>query len=292
MYFLMKLVVQLLTLGLGVTNAYKVNTGSADGQKKKLGWTGFLTMALFVAGFMQFFGSEYSQKSTVDELKRVNHNLLVMRADHDLSGIEISFKPSSEHWSKIAAEFDKIKSDAGDEFPYRSAPMTAERTDGGWIFDFGAIENKPKGLVRPPQVLPGNKKSKAFEQVIHEALIPLWIKWCCGIETEIEPWRDNYPSAITVSQEKITFTLRPPLLRLNVNTLNSDPTVILRSRKSNDRLPTTFTFRSLDFVVVLDQKIDLNWREENSSGEGDTYIKRTKPFSSGPYKLAVRFRET
>lgn len=292
LYFSLKLVVQLLTLGLGVTNAYKVSTTSETGAKKKLNWTGRFTIALFVAAFLVFFGSEYTQKNTVDELRTVNHNLLVMRADHDLAGIEISFKPSTEQWSRIAAKFNKIKSDAGDEFPYRAAPMTAERTDGGWVFDFGPIENNPKGWVRPAPVLPGNEKSKAFKQVIHEALIPLWIKWCCGIETEIEPWRDNYPSAIKVSQEKITFTLRPPLLRLNVNSLNSDPMITLRSRAGNESLPISLTFRSLDSVIVLDQKIDLNWKEERDSGEGDTYTKRTKPFSSGPYKLLMKFRET
>ena len=292
LYFSMKLVVQLLTLGLGVTNSYKVSTTSETGAKKKLSRTGFFTIALFVAGFLVFFGSEYTQKNTVDELQRVNQNLVVMRGAHDLAGIEISFKPSNEQWSRIAAEFNKIKSDAGDEFPYRAAPMMADRTDGGWVFDFGAIENTQKGWVRPARVLPGNEKTKAFEQVIHEALIPLWIKWCCGIETEIEPWRDNYPSALTVSQEKITFTLRPPFLRLNVNSLNNDPMIAVRSRKGNESLPTSLTFRSLDSVIILDQKIDLNWKEERDSGEGDTYTRRTKPFSSGPYKLVMKFRET
>lgn len=264
---------------------------SGKGWLKPVGW---LTLGMLFIGFFGFIATNYdqgaTQQKTIAELQRVNQSLFSMRVDRDLSGIEISFKPSTQQWSRIAELYSKIKSPAGEEFPYSAATMKAERSGDRWKIDFGPVERK-EGTIRFPQVLSDQENTKAFEDVIHEASIALWIKWGAGSETEIEPWRHEYASAIMVSQDIIALTLVPPLIKLNLNSLNGNPTLILRSRDERSSLPRSLRFRSLDSVIALDQTIDLDWKkEERHSDDGDTYIKRTKPYISGPHRLQITFR--
>src|SRR5229473_5264811 len=130
---ILKVVSQILVLIVGVASAIQAHrfpTGHAG--KKRLNRIGWLTLAMLLVGFGVFLATEAAQQDTIVELQRVNKNLLNMRADHDLSGIEISFKPSTEQWSRIANLYSRIRSPAklpaGEEFPYSAATMKAERT--------------------------------------------------------------------------------------------------------------------------------------------------------------------
>src|ERR1700686_127323 len=292
---ILKMVSQVLILAVGVASAIQAHRfPTGDAGKKKLNPIGWLTLAMLLVGFVVFLATEAAQQDTIAELQRVNKNLLNMRADHDLSGIEISFKSSTEQWSRIAELYSKIKSPAkfppGEEFPYSAATMKAERRGDAWKIDFGPVSRK-EGTVRFSPILPGQENSKAFEEVVNQASIALWIRWGGGIETEIEPWRHEYPSAIMVSQDMIPLTLVPPLIKLNVNSLNSNPTIILRSRNDENSLPKNLRFGSLDSSIVFDKTIALDWKkEERSSDDGDDYIKKTKPYISGPNRLQVTFR--
>lgn len=295
MTVLLKYLSQILIVVVGVTSviqAHRLPKGSRS--KKWLTPVGWLTFGMLFIGFFGFVATDYdkdaSQQKTIAELKRVNQSLFSMRVDRDLSGIEISFKPSADQWLRIAELTSKIESPGGAEFPYSAAIMKAERRGDHWKIDFGLVTGE-KGTIRPSPVLSNQPEGKAFEEVIRAASIPLWIKWGDGSETELEPLRYDYPSAITVSQDTIALTFLPPLIRLNLNSLNANPTILLRSRNKPFSLPKSFRFRSLDSVIALDQTIDLDWKaEERNSDDGDIYIKRTKPYISGPHRLQVSFR--
>jgi hypothetical protein len=299
---ILKSLSQLLVLAVGVTSviqAHLVRKSSAA--KKTMTRVGWLTLAMLISGFVVFIATDLNerrenskkdagQQKTIAELQRVNQSLFSMRADRDLSGMEISFKPSTEQWSRIAELYRKIESPAGREFPYSAATMRAERSGDRWKIDFGPV-SREQGTIRFPQVLPNQENTRAFENIIHEASIALWIKWGAGSETEIEPWRHEYASAIVISRDIVSLTLLPPIIKLNLNSLNANPTITLRSRNEGNSLPRSLRFRSLDSVIALDQTIDLDWKEEeHNSDDGDTYIKRTKPYISGPYRLQITFR--
>jgi hypothetical protein len=288
---ILKIASQLLALSVGVVSVIQAHwVPTSEGDKKHLSKVGWLTLAMFLVGFFSFLASDASQRDTIAGLEHLNKNLLTMRADHDLSGIEISFKPSDEQWSRITQLYGKMKSPVGEAFPYSAATMKAEKEGDRWKIDFGPVSRK-EGTIRFSPIPAGQENTKPFEDVIHEASIPLWIKWGAGIETEMEPLRYEYASAIMVSQEMITLTLRPPMMKLNVNSFNANPTIILRSRNDGNSLPKSLKFHSLDSVTAFDQTIDLDWKkEERGLDDGDDYIKKTKPYITGPYKLQVAYR--
>lgn len=285
---------QILLVVVGALNVVQAHR-LPQGQKGKwLTLGGWFALAILFISFFGFIGLDYdqdaTQQKTISELERVNQSLFNMRVDRDLLGIEIAFKPSTDQWRKIAELTDKIVSPGGPEFPYSAAIMKAERRGDHWKIDFGPIKSE-SGTIRPGAVLSNQPNGKAFEEVIQKASIPLWIKWGAGSETEIEPLRYDYPSAITISQDAIVFTLSPPLLRLNLNSLNANPTILLRTKETEGTLPKSFKFRSLDSIIALDQSIDLEWKkEEGNSGDDDIYIKRTKPYISGPHRLQLSFK--
>jgi hypothetical protein len=81
-----------------------------------------------LAGFAVFVATEASQQDTIGELRK---SLFMLRADHDISAIEISFKPTDEQWSRIAAKFNQIK-DPAEDFHYADGTMEAEQSTNGW----------------------------------------------------------------------------------------------------------------------------------------------------------------
>jgi hypothetical protein len=266
--------------------------------KRSPTFVGRLTVAALLTGFTLFVVTDINerrenskkdaaQQKTIAELQQVNQHLIKMSLDRDLSGIEISFKPSAEQWSRIAKIYNKIESPVPG-IPYSAAAMKAERNGDHWKIDFDPV-SRPEGTIRFPQVLPDQSNAKQFEDVIHEGSIALWIKWGTDLETELEPLRNQYASAISISQDTIAFILRPPELRLNLNYLKANPTLILRSRNETSSL----RFRSLDLGIALDQTIDLKWRKEESptGSDGSIYIQRTKPYVSGPHRLQITFRD-
>lgn len=287
MYVLViKILAQILVLTVGLISAWQAHSVSKTGTgKRKLNRVGWLTISMLLAGFAVFIATEASQQDTIVELRQ---SLLAIRADHEISAIEISFKPSDEHWTRIAAKFNQIKSPAGEDFPYRAGTMRAQRTADAWRFDFGEIKdiNGVKGVIKPAPVLPGAPENKAFESVLSEAWMALWIKWGAGVESEIEPLGNEFAPAIEISRDRITMTLRSPMTMPNAKSLVANPSVFLRTLDQ----PKALRFHALDSVIVLDQTIALEWKEDRSSGDSNEIIKRTKPFISGPHTLQISFR--
>jgi hypothetical protein len=222
--------------------------------------------------------------------------------NHNLSGIEISFKPSAAQWAEIVEAYQNTKSPQPG-VSYSVATMTAERDGKHWAINF-----KPNTLQGGPMMFPGFSTSpsdtqdgesnevlrnkKAFEEVISKASIGLLIEWGNGTQTMIEPWRreiNALPSAIEVSEDRIALILRPPEMTWNLNELNEHPTITLRGRGYPIKLPITFRIRSLDPGVVLDQTINLAWKDRSNTST-TPLLERLMNKTSGPHRLQVAFK--
>jgi len=218
------------------------------------------------------------------ELKNQNDlmvkNMEALIKDRNLLGVEVSFKPSSEHWSRIAHACDAIP-DPVPGFRYSATTITAERVGEHWSLDFAEIIRK-EGTVRPQRDSTSRPSGKPFEEVIQNALIELLITWRTEVITEVSP-RGDYPSEVRVSQEEIAYIFRPPLLSLNLSKLKAAPTIAFRGGRE-DR-PSQIRVRSLDDSVTFDQTMNLLWEEKY----GDRHIERMMPYAAGPYTLQINF---
>jgi hypothetical protein len=296
--FLLKWAAQILIVVAGITGLFSDSqkTDPSTG-KKSLTHVGWITIIALIIGFLLFIATDFAerkenarkdsqQKQQIAELEKVVKKLNKLSLDRELKGVEISFKPSAEQSSRIAAAYEKIKSPVP-EIPYSAATMKAERVNGGWAIDFDPVSRK-EGTIRFAPIPPDEPAGKAFAEVIRESSIGLWIKWGDSAETELEPLRNAYPSAISVSQELITLTLKQPVLELSLNDLDVNSTIILRGRNDTSSL----RFRSLDQGAAFDQTIELNWKRDDSdvsTNSKSNYIKRTKPYISGPHHIDVTF---
>jgi len=195
--------------------------------------------------------------------------------DRYMSGLEISYKPSTAQWNAITRIYRTLKP-SQKETSYYDAPMIAERVTDGWSVIFGwtkIIEgNKDMGWKMFPPAFASDKEEKGFASLIKEASIPLLIKWSDGTVTDIEPWTNRYPTVITISHDAITFTLRPPLLNLYLGALKQNATINIRTRAN---YPPELRFKSLDGNVKCDQTIQLHWKKDDSNEPSD----RVKPFT-------------
>lgn len=219
--------------------------------------------------------------------------------NHNLSGIELSFTPSPQQWTKIATEYHLIKSPEKD-VSYVDAIMIAERDGDHWRIDFEPVEVKKRVVETPtgPIKIGGNKKfhklstfdlnNRVFEDVIREASLGLRIEWGNGTNTAIEPRQDDYPSAIYISHHKIGLIFRPPLVLWNLNELRNNAIVTFYGRDYPIPLPASFTIRSLDPAVILNQTIQLNWKDREKSLT-PTYEMQMNRQMSGPHTLSVDF---
>ncbi len=297
MMFIFKLLSQLLILIVGVINVAQAHLKpQPNSRKRKFTTAGIISLLMLFTGFVVFVFTEGNerkenaekaagQEKTIGELRRLNEQLTQVSHDRDLRELQISFSPSAEQSSRIAEAYSKIKSPVSG-FSYSSAAMKAERIGHHWKIDFDPV-SRPEGVIRFKPVLSGDAEGKMFAEVLRQASSALWIKWGAGEATELEPKRDQFPSAIVVSPEKITYVLRPPLVSLNLNQLNSDPTFTLRG-EGNIK---TMRFLSQDSGVKIDQTVELDWKEDPGADQDeDIYIKRTKPFISGPHRLNISFK--
>lgn len=231
--------------------------------------------ALAALGLILVLGSAYLW--VIQQLNKLS-------LDRDLSEIELSFKPSPEQSSRIAEALRKINNPAG--VTYNGATMRAERIGDHWKIYFDPV-SRPEGVFRFAPVSSDQAEGNGFEEVLRQASSALWIKWGAGTETEIEPKRNQFPSAIVVSENTITYVLRAPLITLNLNYLSADPTFTIRGEGDIK----TLRFRSRDPRAIFDQRVDVIWKEDRGSDEdGYTYIKATKPFLSGPHRLQITFK--
>jgi hypothetical protein len=206
-----------------------------------------------------------------------SNNLSIER---NLAAVEISFKPSAEHWAKIVQAFQKIK--LASTMPYDSSPMTGERIREYWVINFAPV-SVPGGTVSLAQVSTDQASDKSFEDVIRTASLALWVKWNNGVETPLDTSRDNGPGTISVSRDRIAFTLRPPETMLTIGNFEANPIITFRGWNYPIALPTEVRIRSLDRGVALDQTLHLNWKEEDASPSSTV----TKPYISGPHSLDI-----
>jgi hypothetical protein len=265
--------------------------------KKSLAFIGLVSLGLLLSIFFSLhlktdlnkrrenIEKNAAQESTIVELRRTIQQLTQFSLDRELREIEISFKPSPEQSFRIAEAYRKVKSTVKG-VPYSAATMRAERIGDHWKIEFEPV-SRPEGVIRFAPISAKQVKRKGFEEVLQQATLPLWIKWGAGAETELEPNRNQFPSVIIMSENALTYLLRPPLIALHLKNLSVDPTFILRGAGDIK----TLRFHSGDPGVIFDQMVDLNWKEDRGSDtDEDIYIKRTKPFLSGPHRLEISFK--
>ena len=209
-----------------------------------------------------------AQSRGIEEMTRLS-------LDRYMSGLEVSYKPSSTHWNAIRRIYRTLRP-SQKETSYYDAPIVAERVADGWSVIFGWAEiiegTKDMGSKMFPPVFASDKEEKGFASLIREACIPLLIKWSDGTVTDIEPWTNKYPTVITISQDAITFKLRPPVLNLYLGSLRQNAQISLRTRVN---YPTELRFKSLDRMVECDQTIQTHWKKDDSNEPSD----RVKPFT-------------
>jgi hypothetical protein len=201
----------------------------------------------------------------------------ILPTDRNISGIEISYKPSAAQWSRITNAYREIESPAGG-LSYTMTPLNAERIRGYWVINFEPIAQQ-RGYFRFSQVSTDQTQNQKFEDVIKAALIPLSLKWGDGREIRLNPSEGKYPAAVTVSKDKVAFAFRPPETILNANDLKANPTVTLKGESDVGDL----RIRSLDPGIIIDQTLHLDWRRESNLAE----TTKATPYTSGPYPLTV-----
>lgn len=295
--FILKLLSQVLILAVGAYSVWQSHLATKpDSEKRKSTSVAIISFAMLFCGFIVFCFTERNerrdnaeknaaQEKNILELQRLNQQLTQFSLNRELRELEISFNPSAEQSARIAEAYSKTKSPVPG-IPYRAATMRAERIQGHWKIDFDPV-SRPEGVIRFAPISSDREEGKPFEDVLRQASSALWIKWGAGAATELEPQRSQFPSEIVVSENTITFVLKPPVLALNLSYLNGDPTLTLRGEGN----VKTMRFRSQDPGVVLDQTVELNWKEDpGSDKDEDIYIKRTKPFISGPHRLQITFK--
>ena len=241
------------------------------------------------------------QKEVIDDQKRALelsamllntqnrglHQLSRIGLDRMLTGIEVSYKPTAQEWKAIVDLYRKIVPTNG-ESSYYDSPIIATRAGAYWRIDFEEISLK-EGRKWFSPVFTDDSRNRGFEEIIQRASLPLWIKWGTGAQTFLEPMRGDFPSGIRLSPDMFSFTLRPPLLELNLDSLHANSLITLRSRK---RLPE-LTFHSLDPAVKLEQTLQLGWtRSTPNTPQGINSIsikERLHPYVSGPHRLKLSF---
>lgn len=218
----------------------------------------------------------YQSSKQIEELKRMLDNVRLKR---DLSGVEISFTPSAQHWSDIAKVFDNINLPVP-SVSYSASTITAERVGDHWKIDFSPVKVS-EGTIRLGTIFTNQPDGKGFEEVINKALVELLIEWGNGAVIEISS-RGNYPSSITISRDLIAYTFYPPAIRLNLAKLNADPTITFRG----NAYPSSIRVHSVDESIMFDETINLSWIEKG----GGAFSERLMPYISGPHPLNITFK--
>ena len=222
----------------------------------------------------------------LDVQNRGLHQLTRIGLDRMLTGIEISYKPTAQEWKGIVDLYRTLVPTNGEK-SYYDSPIIATRAGAFWRIDFAEISMK-EGRKWFPPVFTDDVRNRGFEQILQRASLPLWITWGTGAQTFLEPARGDYPTEIRLSPELFSFTLRPPLLELNLDSLHANSVITLRSRRRWSEL----TFHSLDPAVKLDQTLQLKWdRAKMSQDVNAISIKeRLHSLTSGPHRLRMNFR--
>jgi hypothetical protein len=285
---ILKYLSQLILFASGVIGVWRNQSViNQDTQKRRITKQGLLSIAGIIIGSLLFVATDWNervrntnQRNEIVELRKS------LNLSHELEGIEISFSPSKEVWSEIEAAYNKIPNPVK-ELAYSAATMTATRNEDNWTIDLGEIKG-PAGVAKYPPIKSADPKYKAFVAIVDKACPSLWIDWGPNVQTEIEPRGRLYPSAISISQAKISITLRSPELIMKLKHLSEGLTITVRSNSQ----PAALRFVSLDDEVTLDQTVNMQWREEDGASQNarEDYLNRSKPYVSGPHKLLVTLK--
>jgi len=258
-----------------------------NSDEKRVTSLGKLAIAGIVVNLLLFVIGDYSQRTEIAEL----------RLNREITGIEVSFTPSAEDWSRIEAAYNRIPPEVKEvtfsgaplrDISFSEATLKAERNGDSWKIDFEPLR-LAAGFIQFRPVLPSDPSAKAFAEVIYEASPSIWIKWGSTVTSEIEPRRNQYASAITISKNTIALTLRSPELKLKLSQMdNNDFTVFIRANSQ----PAKIRIKSLDEGVILDQSLNMNWSRDEKSLPNDPegFIKVKNPFVSGPHKLQLQIK--
>jgi hypothetical protein len=226
----------------------------------------------------------------LDVQNRGLHQLDRLSLDRTLAGIEISYTPTADEWKDVMTIYQQLVPNIEKETSYYGAPIIATRSGSYWLIDFDGVSTGPAGDKWFPAVTTEDPKNKDFEKIIRMASLPLHITWEIGVETMLEPWRDNYPSVLKLSPKRFVFILRPPLLLLDLGSLHQNSNITLRSRPPWNHIRRELTFRSLDPKVKLEQTLQLEWTKSKPSEKRQTmYPTGLYRYASGPHKLNMRF---
>jgi hypothetical protein len=291
MYIFLKYLSQILLLIGGIFSYLREFHITTPTGKKR---AGLITIAALPVGFILFVVTERKeqqenvrkdamQQQEISTLRQLNLNLRQLNLNDNLSEVEISFKPSAEHWAKIIEAYRQVNP-KNMTVSYSDTGMIAERDDKGyWNINFEPVQRR-EGYTGFSPVATNEPRNKGFENVIREAAISLWIKFGDSAPIEIQPKRgDYYPSAIKVSQDEIAFILRPPKLKWNLNNVHGNPNIRLRG----ENYPSNLRVRSTgsDVKVIFDQTFELNWTEKDDN----TFEAKMMPYISGPHRLNAKF---
>src|SRR2546423_349254 len=118
---ILKWLSQILILLGGIIGLWGEVRGRKDPPDKRSRTRIVITIAALLIGFLLFVATDIEERKEnaqkneaqarqIAVLEQVNQELIKLSLDRNLSGVELSFKPSNEQWSKIAAAYGKIKS--------------------------------------------------------------------------------------------------------------------------------------------------------------------------------------
>lgn len=222
----------------------------------------------------------------LDVQTRGLHQLTRIGLDRMLTGIEISYKPTAQEWKGIVELYRTLVPTNGEPSYYES-PIIATRAGAYWRIDFEEVSSK-EGRKWFAPVFTDDLRYRAFEQILQRASLPLWITWGTGAQTFLEPMRGDYPSEIRLSPELFSFTLRPPLLELNLDSLHANSLITLRSRRRWSDL----TFHSLDPAVKLDQTLHLKCERAKMAQDVNliSIKERLHALTCGSHRLQMTFK--
>lgn len=279
---LLKYLSQIFLVAGGVMSLWWDSHKITPEGKKRPTLLGWFTIAALVTGLILFVVTDLnerkeSKKKEAAQLEQVTY-LKEIYFNRIISEVEISFKPTPEHRLRIVEAYNNTKR-LYTTIPYADVPMIAERAGDYWKVRFESIV-RPEAQYQFEAVDTSKPTGRGFESVIRQATINLRIQWGDSVTTVIRPiGGDGYPPVVAVSQDRIAYTLRPPL---NLSVLREKPTIMMRG----ENYPNSIRIRSLDPTVVFDETFDLNWTQQDDK----SIEARMMPYISGPHHLKIKFK--
>lgn len=247
--------------------------------KKRPTLVGWIIIAALASGLILFFVTDRKEREENKKKEASQREQITILKDmyfaRTISEVEISFKPTDEHWSRIVEAYKNTNP----KVAYADAWMTAERDGKQWKISFDPI-SRPEGDTQFQPVDTSEPNGRGFDGVIREATIALLIQWGGDVVTELRPaTSDGYPPVLAVSQDRISYTLRP---KVSLGSLRDNQNIIFRGNS----YPASLRIHSLDQGVMFEQTFDLSWTKKDDT----SFEARLFPYISGPHRLNIKFK--